>query len=195
MSGRCTTTVVANARNPEAAPTVYSDCVYHHQTLKYKQAAHSGRDGKCSNVPVVCKLDGCGVTIWKYNALIHLWFIHGDGTTLPAIPSKFWVDDIWIPQAEEKALGIDPTRTSSFRRGHGVQSSVDVQNLRGNEVFGVTRRRTNTVSSVGSDAHRSNRPRRQPQIPEQSQGDEEDYEQQLAAVDLDSSQDLDISSF
>jgi hypothetical protein len=151
VDGNCTTNMVVNANR---APTIFSDCAYHHQTLKYKQAAHSGHDGKCSNVPVVCTVDECGATVWKYNAIIHLWFVHGDGNRLPPISTQFWVEDIWIPQVEEEALGIRPELTRAYRAKHGVQRSVDIENLKHqtNEVR-VTRPRSHTVGSASSDAH------------------------------------------
>jgi hypothetical protein len=168
VDGSCTTTMVVNTNR---APMIFSDCAYHHQTLKYKQAAHSGRDGKCSNVPVICKVDDCDATIWKYNAIIHLWFVHGQADSLPPIDTQFWVEDIWISQVEEEALGVRPELTKAYRTKHGVQGSVDMENVKhqSSEVR-VTRPRSSTVQSANSDAHLSKRMRIE------EEGDEDELE-------------------
>ncbi|KAJ7772157.1 hypothetical protein B0H14DRAFT_2158842, partial [Mycena olivaceomarginata] len=61
-----------------------SNCDYHYAKMNYKSATTSTAATPCTNVPIHCVLcdksiSGPRQTIWKYNAMFHLFSEHSPG--------------------------------------------------------------------------------------------------------------------
>jgi hypothetical protein len=120
--------------------------------MQYGAVRKFSKQGKCSNVPLECSIEGCHGTIWKYSAILHLWVMHHDNDNkLPKIPWDFWLD-IFINRAEEQALGIPDDHTNAYRSRYGVPETDEMlQRPESGFVAGITRRRGDTFSSVLSN--------------------------------------------
>jgi hypothetical protein len=134
-----------------------SNCPYHYSGMHYKKAANFSKTTlPCTNVPIHCPLcptavSGDPPTIWKYNALYHLISEHSSGSTPPPIPGQLLVQ-IFITKEEEKALGISEHITVDWRRQNNIPDSDGVE-------LGLTRKRSDTVSTTHSDSHDQKRNR------------------------------------
>jgi hypothetical protein len=150
--------------------------------MQYKTARDAGQFGRCSNVPIVCPMKDCGMTLWKYNAVAHIAGIHGDGGEACAVPTESWVQ-IRISKLEESKMGIKTESTHSYRRrNHIPSSSVDGPSIPQTRARALT---ASSTLSTSSDAHVSKRPRTLRVAIEQHEeynDDFEDYEDQIRRV-------------
>ncbi|KAI9064240.1 hypothetical protein FKP32DRAFT_1649613 [Trametes sanguinea] len=114
-------------------PKVSSSCRYHYASMSYAAARRSTPTTPSTNVPIHCPfcpvqpLSGEPQTIWKYNAMTHL-FIHHQNPEgrLPDIPPQFLVD-MHISLDEEEAMGIGEEYTKDWRDSNEVPGSDDVE--------------------------------------------------------------------
>ncbi|KAI1795787.1 hypothetical protein LXA43DRAFT_1090426 [Ganoderma leucocontextum] len=110
---------------------IASSCPYHYKSMAYTTAAKPSKTTPCTNVPIHCLLcpltsTGQPATIWKYNAMTHLFVSHSEnGSCLPPLPAQMIVD-MHISKQEEAWMAVDEECTDKWRDSHGVPGSDDV---------------------------------------------------------------------
>ncbi|PIL27027.1 hypothetical protein GSI_10166 [Ganoderma sinense ZZ0214-1] len=111
---------------------VVSSCPYHYRTMNYATAAKPTKTTPCTNIPIYCTLcplspSGQPATIWKYNAITHLYIAHSDkGSHLPPLPAQMVVD-MHISKQEEAWMDVDEDFTDKWRKVNDIPGSDDVQ--------------------------------------------------------------------
>ena len=112
--------------------------------MNYGVVMKSTDHAPCTNIPIYCPVNNAPVTIWKYNAWIHLASEHGD-LSKSDLPSKFMMD-IFISKQEAKALGAaDEDIVQEWRDTYKMPSSDDIQL---SESAFVSNKRERVASSV-----------------------------------------------
>lgn len=111
---------------------ISSSCRYFYASMSYAAAAKSTKSTPCTNIPIHCPLcppspSGNPVTIWKYNAIVHLHTHHlTKENCLPDLPPAFMID-MHISKAEESAMGVGEESTDLWRDEYQVPDSDDIQ--------------------------------------------------------------------
>lgn len=134
------------------APTILSTCDYHYDRMQYGTARKFSKSSPCTNVPIHCELcpqsaigDAC--TIWKYNALQHIWDEHTSDGALPDLSPQLWID-LFITRAEEVALGILEEGTTAYRKKMMHPESDALQGSQPPLGARIVRPRSETASSI-----------------------------------------------
>ncbi|KAF6750165.1 hypothetical protein DFP72DRAFT_818060, partial [Ephemerocybe angulata] len=107
---------------------IISSCKYSHP-LKVGFAVKSTVSRPCSNSPIVCPLNSCGETHWKYNMLRHLQDRHPNYTALLDQNLAFR-DIIQVSAEEQSRMGLMDALMSSERRAPRSQESYDARRSR-----------------------------------------------------------------
>ena len=137
---------------PNTAPIILSTCDYHYDRMQYSTAKKFSKSTPCTNVPIHCQLcppseTGDVCTIWKYNALQHIWDEDTSDGTLPELSPQLWID-IFITRAEEVALGIPEEGTTAYRKKMMHPESDALQVSQPPLGARVVRPRSETASSI-----------------------------------------------
>lgn len=101
--------------------------------MQYTSARKTSVSTPCTNVPIHCPFcpphapSGEPQTIWKYNAVTHLYLHHQDEDgLLPKLPPQFLVD-MHVSKAEESTMGIAPDWTEKWRDENAVPDSDGIE--------------------------------------------------------------------
>ena len=95
--------------------------------MNYGVVMKSTDHAPCTNIPIYCPVNNAPVTIWKYNAWIHLASEHGN-LSKSDLPSMFMMD-IFISKQEAKAqVGTaDEDIVQEWRDAYKMPDSDDIQ--------------------------------------------------------------------
>ncbi len=127
----CRTKLSFKQKGKNSSAEIHSNCEYHYERMSYKQARQHSQSQKSTNVPLLCALcaaSGQSRTIWKYNALVHVFVEHSEGGQMAILPGSMMAE-IFISKAEEKSLGVGDEQTSAWRNEVGAPQSDDLPAL------------------------------------------------------------------
>ena len=113
---------------------ITSDCAYHYQNMKYRNAMTSTNQSPCTNVPLNCPMcPQSNITFWKYGFISHITDRHlTESIELPDLdhfPLDLWVTT-HISKWEEFRMGIPTLKTSEWRDSNEFPDSDVIQIIR-----------------------------------------------------------------
>ena len=108
---------------------ITSDCEYHYQNMKYRNAMTTTNQTPCTNVPLNCPMCPQSDTFWKYGFISHIADRHlTESNELPNldIPLDLWVAT-HISKWEEFRMGIPTIKTDEWRDANEFPDSDAIQ--------------------------------------------------------------------